>query len=894
MHTDVPEVMIYQGVLVNNQTNRPIQGFFKKNFKVIFRKSSDLLSNPLLEREIKNVSIENGIFTLHISTKAIALETRLLFDEPYTLDVLLSNQASGGKVGSDVLKVIPYSFFSHNTLKLGGLNADGYALTSHVHTSPNTHVFRIDGSSQIGAQSDQLIIKSSLNAVAVFTVNEDGLLTSQGSIVSSSNVFSDAGISLVKSIQSVDADNTVIKFTSGGDILGVNSTRPGGVSVNKSLNVSGQLSRRTNSLDQAILSTQTFRSSLLINTKLSFNTTANQESKILLEGSANVIGLSHELEEHYADDESTMKTRLESLINNPNFDANIYHTHELSDGIINTFTDNTITGADILDKSLTDIDFLGAIPANFLISDLIVDTKLETISSPGKIATSAIPVELIQLKNNNIFGSSENFINDKLIEFDAIQSKTFQLLSTAQASDNPKFTLFDIKQRTGSFSLAINSQGFLTYSHAGSSNLTGFQIRSDNSKTFIDGTRLVFDTSLDGDLFTGSVIENQTITTADLVSFDGGNSSSLLGADEFIDDDGTLTSKAIQTADIKDLAITEALFFDEIDSSKIATNAVTETNIRDKSGQVVGMGTTEFSNNSVTTAKISTIASNQFITAVFKNSSIATIDFQASSITSGKIADGQIQTSDIASNAVTSGKIKLSDLSIIKFADDVIKTRTAPMSISTTNSDTLTLVWSTTHNVDISLYRFIYIKQAVFTGDSDTSSAIEFVSNGQKRFSINNNGTLSLSYLFSGEPVNVVTITADFVGGLMGFSNASGNCGFGDSNLVVLNSINNKTFDCISKANNHINLPKQNFTDASQVCRQNGYSVCDVSQLHRACMLGKLNLNEAYITNDLVDLTNAATFTATVNNGSTCPITSFTLGDVLATTASNFMCCLHE
>ncbi|MCJ8346706.1 hypothetical protein MJH12_14275, partial [bacterium] len=810
---DVPETMIYQGILIDNNSNKPIVGHEVKNFKVVFRKSSDLLGAVILQQQIKDVIVENGIFTLHIPVP-ISTSPTTLFDEPYVMDVLIANEASGGKLGSDVLKVVPYSFYSHNTLQLGGIAASDYATNSHVHSKPNTHVFRIDGSAEIGSHSNQLIIKNTVNSgvsVDVFTVDEDGLMTSQGSIHSSSNVFADQGISLVKSIQSVDVNNTVLNFTSGGDILGVNETRPGSVDVSKTLSIFGQLSRRTNSLDQAIASTQTFKGAVSINGPLFFNTTLGSESKIFFSGSDNVVGLSHTIEDHdtLADD-SLLQTQLTSLVpsvegnsNNIEFDANIYHKHALGSSYVTSFIDNTIVESDILNSSLLDIDFLGTDSANFALTDLIADTKLATISTPGKIAASAIPTALIQKSKNNVFGSSENFINDKLIQFDGTQSKTSILVSTAAASDLPRFPLLTIGQRTDSFSLVIDSQGFLTYSHAGAFNQTGFTILSDNGKTYIRGANLVFDTTLDNDIFLGSVIEDGTITTSDLVTFTGSNIAANVQKLKF----AALTIKGV---DIADLAIDASLFFDEIDTSKIATNAVTNADLRDKSGQLVGIGTTEFASKSITNAKISTLVIDQIVTIKFQDKAVLTADFADSAITSLKILDGQVKTSNLASDSVTGGKIKLLDLNAAKFSDDVIRYRTAAMTISTTNSDVMTLFWGSLHNVTIEDYRFIYIKQPNFTSDSDTSAAIEFESNGKRIFSINNNGTLSLSY-YSAGLVNPVTLTADIVGGLVGATNASGYCGYGHADMVPLNSATGDTFDCISRANNHINLPDLNF-----------------------------------------------------------------------------------
>jgi hypothetical protein len=884
---DVPEVMIYQGVLINNTTNKPVKGFEIQNFKVVFRKSSDLTATVILQQEVKNVKVENGVFTLHIPVP-ITTSITTLFDEPYTVDVLIANESSGGKLGTDVLKVVPYSFYSHNSLKLGGIASTDYAISSHVHSTPNTHAFRIDGSGQVGSQSDQLIIKNTLSGVAVnvFTVNEDGLLTSQGSIKSSSNVMSDGGISLVKDINASDANNTILNLTSTGDILGVNATREGSVSVQGTMTVSGQLARRTNSIDQAILSTQTFNGPLSINGPLIFNTILGAESKIIFSGATNVVGQSHTMENHDTlADTSVLQTKLTSLISNPTFDANIYHTHELPSGYVSDFIDNTINTGEISDGSLLNIDFLGSVPANFAVADLIVDTKLAIISTPGKIATSAFPTELIQKAKSNVFGNSESFINNTLIQFDATQSKTAHLLSTAPANDLPVFTLLDIGQRTNSFSLTMNSKGFLYYSHAGSSNQTGFEIQSDNSKTYIRGAKFVFDTTLDSSIFTGSVIEDGTITTSDLLTYDGANISSSLQKEKFVD----LTVKG---EDIADLAITTSLFFNDIDSSKIQSNAVTTADLRDKSGQVVGLGTANFASKSITNIKITTTPSQQMTTTKFKNLSVTAIDLTSDAITSGKISNGAIQTSDLASASVTSGKIKLADLTSAKFSSDVIRYRTAAMTISTTNSDVMTLYWGTLHNADIPSYRFIYINKPIFTAASDGSAAIELESLGKRVFSINNNGSISLSYNSAGV-VYPVTMTVEYVAGLVGASTASGFCGYNDPDLVPLNSSTGKTFDCISRANNHIDLPDMSYIDASQTCRQNGFALCDTGQLQRACALDKLTLNQVYISSDLVSNTDAATITQTTA-GSNCGTADFTLGNVTATTASNFMCCTDE
>lgn len=885
--TDVPEVMIYQGVLINNATNRPVDGFEIQNFKIVFRKSSDLNATVILQQEVKNVLVENGVFTLHIPIP-VSTHPTTLFDEPYTVDVLIANESSGGKLGTDALKVVPYTFYSHNSLKLGGIAATDYATSSHVHSTPNTHTFKIDGSGQVGSQSDQFVIKNTITGVAVdvFTVNEDGLLTSQGSIKSSSNVISDGGVSLVKDINLADANNTVLNFTSTGDILGVNDTRKGSVSVQGTMNVSGQLARRTNSIDQAIASTQTFSGPMSINGPFIFNTTTGAESKILFSGATNVVGQAHKLENHDTlADTSVLQTKIMSLINNPTFDANIYHTHELSSGFVTDFIDNTINSSEISDGSLVNLDFLGAIPANFAVADLIADTKLATISTPGKIATSAFPTELIQKAKSNIFGSSEIFLNNSIIEFDATQSKTFNVVSTANASDLPIFQLLKFRQRSNAFSLDMNSKGFVYYSHAGTSNQTGFEIQSDSSKTYIRGANLVFDTTLDNNIFTGSVVEDGTITTSDLQTYDGSNIVPSTQNTKFAD--STITGD-----DIADLAITASLFFDDIDSSKIQSNAVTTADLRDKSGQVVGLATANFANNSITNIKITTTPSEQMTTTNFKNLSVLAVDLTSTTITSGKISNSGVQTSNLGSASVTSGKIKLADLTNAKFSSDVIRYRTAAMTISTTNSDVMTLYWGALHNANIPSYRFIYINKPVFTAASDGSAAIELQSLGNRVFSINNNGSISLSYNSAGA-VYPVTMTVEYAAGLVGASTSNGYCGYNHADLVPLNSSTGNTFDCISRANNHINLPDMSYIDASQTCRQNGFAVCNVSQLQRACALDKLTLNEVYMSSDLVSNTDAATFTQTVA-GAGCGTTDFTLSNLTATTASNFMCCTGE
>ena len=144
-------------------------------------------------------------------------------------------------------------------------------------------------------------------------------------------------------------------------------------------------------------------------------------------------------------------------------------------------------------------------------------------------------------------------------------------------------------------------------------------------------------------------------------------------------------NQTIQTAKIKDLAVTTAKIKDQnVTTAKIADDAVTGAKLPDdvinsEHYAAVSIDTEHIANENITTAKLansavtsSKLADANVITAKIADSNVTTAKIADSNVTTAKIADSNVTTVKIADSNVTTAKIADSNVTTAKIADDAV------------------------------------------------------------------------------------------------------------------------------------------------------------------------------------------------------------------------------
>ena len=880
---EVPRALFYQGRLLDHESLKALPGTItNQKFRVLIHKLSAPGATPLLDRTVEGITVTNGLFTLAIDTSSASGTPPLTFDEPYMVEVVLGG-TSGGRIGQQVFSSVPFAFGAENALNLNALGASAYATQGHNLETPGGASFTIDGSAQTRANQDQLVISndSSGSAKTIFSLDESGHLKSIRNIQATSEVLSLAGFDITRINASGDSVS-VMQITSFGDFTVKDSEFPGQLSVGGGLRVTSSLNGFSTS------SSFEFQGDVLLGSVLEFEV----GSGIQFQGSLNPVGASHQVEDHARGTASLMQSRLETLVSNKVVDSS-FHVHRFENGEISQFNDETLDGGLIKDGSLKDSDFQFADLAS-----LILDTKLATIATTGKVDLSALPSEVALTDANNDFTFS---FPQTLNEFDQMKSKAISVISTLDERISGAFPLLRLLDNipvgsgTNLFEMSILSSGDLHWSKGISGSATsGFILSSpgNKSKTFFNGTNLQIE-DISGatglSFFDSNMIEDGSITAADFGDqafteskfgdFDAQNSTSGVGTTNF-------STQAVGTADLSG-GLTSRVFSDLGSSSGAA---VTSLELQNNT-----LLTADFADGAITMAKM--------LDAAFNNTSFFATGF----LTSGKIEDGAITNQklhdnssdlllgdDFASLSITASKISTVFADRVdpsKISVEVLESRTLPMQISTSASVILTLKnVNSQSGVGMTYLRMELVN---FSPVTDFSPAVEVQDKDADRLvGLNTNGTISLS--FSTGSLVPVTLEPQLMATLFGVSDKDGNCGQGDQKMRALvgDSVDYR-YDCISKSINH-GGPALSYFDAEQVCNSDGYQLCDANQYLRSCASGYLTTGEHLLSQGLAGVSTAVTFDV-LDGANNCSDDASDYGftSVASTSAATgFRCCL--
>lgn len=874
----VPRKVVYQGRLLDHSTLKPIPGNFTKDFLVLIRKLNNAVqaSAPLLSRKITDVVINDGLFTLTIDVQSVGSEPPLTFDEPYFLEVIMGDQATGGKVGQQVFASHPFAFGVENAILLKGLSANSFALNSHGHSSSGTASFTIDGSNQTKSAETQFEIRNDRGPV--FVVDENAKLSSVRNIIASSEVLSGDGFKITKLVNSNSIE--IVRMTTGGNLEIGTKSEIGRVSIAGHLQMTSQLDvydfgQKVPPSDHGNF---TFDGNLEVVTGLIFGPL----SAIKTLGTTNIVGKSHTLEDHLIADLFTFRSNLESLTGGTFGISRSLHFHNYSNAEVSDFPNNLIKSDFIADGQLINSHFQNDDP-----NDLIEDIKLATISTPGKIALSAVPANVVLKSGDSDFTNPFPLTRT---DFDSLKSKSLSIISSIDDRIDGAFPLLTVKDnditRQNLFQLLIKSSGDLVYSREVSPlSSFGFESPGDRRITRFTGNQIRFEglqESGDTDFFDGSMIANGSITTVDLAA------SSITNAKLKANQAGLVSGLA--TDDFQINSITTAKLEGSLSGISIRTGAVITDKIR----------------NSAITANL--IEDGTLLGEDFENGTLSTRKFANKSLTGEKIASGTLMTIDFCSgdtcldsellvsdnfadDAFTQSKLTTSGTLIAnrKLSAEVLSSRTLSMKISTSTSIPLTL--EAVDNIDRMTFIEMILPQFAF--ENDFESGMEIVTTtGRRIVGMNNNGTLSLSF----ESDNVrtyVTMTPRFLAPLFKVEDKSGDCGNGDNDMLMLagNLSSDYRSDCISKDLNHGIAPLE-YKNAMQTCQSEGYQICDVSQYLNACKGGLLSNLEHSFGQQLLSTSAAVVFQVDVSDDCANK-DSFSIGSAeLTTTTVNFRCCL--
>jgi len=828
---EIPQSIQYQGRFLDAATNRPVEGVVTKQMTFTVRKitSSGVPDAVVFSHTASNVSIRDGVFNVEIP-----VPTNVVFDEPFGIEVNVQG-SGGGHLEFQKFRTVPYAITAKNALQLGGLNPDQYSLSSHVHTTAGGKTFTIDGSGSGLLSSDpQLLIKNG-DGSEVFRVSAAGDITQVNKITASGTLETQGSIRVKNSIL-----EDVFSADNSGEVFVARDLDIGGKATVGSLVVTGLATLQSVKVEKIL----TFGPLAVI--------------QATLDSGANVIGASHNLESHAT---STFFFQLQSLVDGSVLTAaSSLDTHSFSAGQItsNAIADNSIEGRHIQDATIKNVDIAD--------DAAISDSKLATISTAGKITTSALPSEVVLENESNTFGKGFAGDNGRFLatlnEFDAIKSKTMQVISTS--SDDPDDIIINIEDINADFRWTLSTDGTLLFSRkkSGGDYDDRIRISSSGTKTTIAlGSNVEF---TGDDFITGNVITDGTVLSADI-------------------QDGTLNSDKIQdgaitTVKIADGAVTTAKIADDaVTATQILDGAITTNNI--DTGAIV---TSSIADGAITSDKIGQGA----VTAdKIADNTVNTPILQDDSVTSSKIATGAVATANIANGAITRDKIASSAIGNGNLADNVILVRDQPASIELGNTTTPHLTLSSTQQSPL------FLKMQSSNTSLSGAALLITNSNDSQSLSLNLDGSISMK---STALSAVVTLEPEVLATMMGISSGSGSGCPLDSGYALVNPLSNAANRgngfCIS---HKITSPKD-YNAALKTCNEEDAGLCTLNELRQACVGGKLTATIDTMALDLVhDGTNIhyATFNHVANNCGTT--TDFTISSFTLTDPKDYACCIN-
>ena len=828
----VPQTIQYQGRFLDAATNRPVAGVVTKQIVFNIRRveAGDVPGQIIDTYTASNVSVRDGVFNVEIP-----ISNNVNFDEPYGIEVIVQG-SGGGNVGFQPFRSVPYAITAKNALFLGGLSADQYALTTHIHTTAGQKSFTIDGTGgNLLSDDAQFTIKND-QSQEVFRVSASGDLQRVNKIIASGAIETEGSFRVVNQQQ-----EDVFVADQSGHVLVRGDLTISGDSTVGSLEVSGDAQ-----LKQVLIT-----ESLTLGPNAIINATPG-------EGIPNIIGQSHLMEDHAS---SVLFNRLISLTDGSVLTSS-FHSHSFEDAELtsNAIADDAILSIHIKDGEITNDD----IAANAAIDD----SKLATISTAGKVTTQALPTEVALRNSNNTFGAGFDPANISFLrtknEFDSVRSKTFNVISTSSGFSD----FVEIKDFNAQFRWLLNGRGDLRFKSVGSSGeTTRIEIKTDGDKTYIILNDVIF--AGDEGMISGDVIANGGIQTADLAN-------GAVTTDK-IADSSVITSK------IKDGAVT---------TEKIADGAVTTSKIG-----VNQITTNEIADGAITSDKIQdgTITSDQIkdgtITgAKLVDGTITSDEIEDATITTAKIAAGAIDTDNIQNEALTNAKIADGAISNLNLNNDVLVARVQPMSITLSNetSPHITLQASNSNAKFVNM---------VINNANTTPVPGVLISNLSNNHSVSMNldGSISMK---STNFTTAVTIEPEVMAVMMGLPELGNVCPL-NSNYSLINPfdtaqnpIYNGNGFCFRKE--IIPANEKNYGNALDQCHQEGAKLCSLNEIYHACEVdAKNNVNSfdgvSIMSVDLTFNTTVSYITFT-KNGS-CSTPSF--NDEDTTVSSGFACCIN-
>ena len=343
----VPQTIQYQGRFLDAATNRPVAGVVTKQIVFNIRKveAGNVPGQIIDTHTASNVSVRDGVFNVEIP-----ISDNVKFDEPYGIEVIVQG-SGGGNVGFQPFRSVPYAITAKNALFLGGLSANQYALTTHIHTNAGQKKFTIDGTGANLLSDDAQFTIINGAGQEVFRVSASGDLQRVNRIVASGAIETEGALRVVNEQQ----DDVFIADQNGNVAISGDLTISGVSSVG-SLEVSGD----------AIMNQITISESLTLGPNVIINATTGDDG-------INLIGTSHTLEDHAS---SNLFSKLISLTDGSVVTAS-FHSHSIGNAEItsNSIADDAVLGIHIKDGEITNDDIA--------INAAIDDSKLATISTAG-------------------------------------------------------------------------------------------------------------------------------------------------------------------------------------------------------------------------------------------------------------------------------------------------------------------------------------------------------------------------------------------------------------------------------------------------------------------------------------------------------------------------------
>ena len=827
----IPQTIQYQGRFLDASTNRPVAGVLTKQIVFNIRKveAGDVPGQIIDTHTASNVSVRDGVFNVEIP-----ISNNVNFDEPYGIEVIVQG-SGGGNVGFQPFRSVPYAITAKNALFLGGISASQYALTTHIHTTAGQENFTIDGTGANLLSDDSQFRIVNGEGQEVFRVSASGDIQKVNKIIASGAIETEGSLRVVNQQQ-----EDVFVANQNGNVVIKGDLSISGDSTLGSLEVSGDAQFKQ----------------MLISESLTLGPGANIDATPG-ENSENIIGKAHSLEDHAS---SSLFNNLISLTDGSVLTSS-FHSHSLGVGELtsNAIADNSVLSIHIRDGEITNDD----IASNAAIDD----SKLATISTAGKITTPALPSEVAIKSSDNIFGAGFDAGNISTLKtlnsFDAVRSKTFNVISTSSAI-NSKFV--EIKDFNAQFRWLLDGDGTLQFKRivSGVGDQTRIEIKTEGAKTYIRLREVIFEG--DSDMISGNVIADGGIQSLDIA-------------------DGSITTDKLQDGSVT----TSKIGALQVTEDKIADGAVTAAKIG-----LAQITTTEIADGAITTAKIQNGAitrdqiANGTITGVkLDNQTITSDEIALQTITSANVSQNAIETDNIQDGTLTNAKVADGAISNLNLNNDVLVARVLPMSINltTTTSSHITLE---ANSADAKFVNMV-VNNPNNANDSIPGVLISNQSNNQS-VSMNLDGSISLKSIDFSSPV---TLEPEVIAAMMGLPLAVDTCPLNNKSDFALINPNNSAGDYGTGFCFLEQAASVDYAQALDNCNDRGARVCSLNEIYKACRDGQVTDSTSLMSADLTYNTTVSYIQFTDVGSNDCADSNFTFTEKDIGLSSAYACCIN-